>query len=193
MKRNLRLTADQQLLIEENTNIVHWTILRRIRQNRRVCGLEYDDLFQEGCLWLCLAARTFRPGNVQFATYAKKVVYHGLVSHCRRVAARERHMTRPDTQEDADFLQEQGEDRRRDSYAAARSLAETLDLLERYKQNYAGTTRRGIEAMELQLQGMRLTDIAKQYDVPPNHVGAWISRAASKLREETGLREALLG
>ena len=41
-------------------------------------------------------------------------------------------------------------------------------------------------------QGMRLTDIAKQYDVPPNHVGAWISRAASKLREETGLREALL-
>lgn len=46
--------------------------------------------------------------------------------------------------------------------------------------------------MELQLRGMRLTDIAKQYDVPPNHVGAWISRAASKLREETGLREALL-
>ena len=45
-------------------------------------------------------ARTFRPGKVQFATYAKKVVYHGLVSHCRRVAARERHMTRPDTQED---------------------------------------------------------------------------------------------
>lgn len=39
---------------------------------------------------------------------------------------------------------------------------------------------------------MLLTDIAKQYDVPPNHVGVWISRAASKLREETGLREALL-
>ena len=100
--------------------------------------------------------------------------------------------TRPDTQGDTDFLLEQGEDRRSDSYAAASSLAETLDLLERYKQNYAGTTRRGIEAMELQLQGMRLTDIANQYDVPPTHVGAWISRAASKLREETGLREALL-
>ena len=100
--------------------------------------------------------------------------------------------THPDTQGDTDFLLEQGEDRRSDSYAAASSLAETLDLLERYKQNYAGTTRRGIEAMELQLQGMRLTDIAKQYDVPPNHVGAWISRAASKLREEMGLREALL-
>lgn len=192
MKRDLRLTADQQLLVEENTNIVHWTILRRIRQNRRVRGLEYDDLFQEGCLWLCLAARTFRPGKVQFATYAKKVVYHGLVSHCRRVAARERHMTRPDTQEDADFLLEQAEDRCSDPYAAARSLAETLDLLERYKQNYAGTARRGIEAMELHLQGMRLTDIAKQYDVPPNHVGAWISRAASKLREEDGLHDALL-
>ena len=101
-------------------------------------------------------------------------------------------MTRPDTQEDADFLLERTENRYGEPYAAARSLAETLDLLERYKQNYAGTARRGIEAMELQLQGMRLTDIAKQYDVPPNHVGAWISRAASKLREEAGLREALL-
>ena len=101
-------------------------------------------------------------------------------------------MARPDTQEDADFLLEQETDRYSDPYASARSLAETLDLLERYKQNYAGTARRGIEAMELQLQGMRLTDIAKRYDVPPNHVGAWISRAASKLREETGLREALL-
>ena len=39
MKRNLRLTADQQLLVEENTNIVHWTILRRIRQLLQVCGL----------------------------------------------------------------------------------------------------------------------------------------------------------
>lgn len=192
MKRNEKLTVAQQLLVEENTNIVRWTILRRIRQNRRVCGLEYDDLFQEGCLWLCLAARTFRPGKVQFATYAKKVVYHGLVSHCRRIAARERHMARPDTQEDADFLLERQEDRRDDPYAAARSLAETLDLLERYKQNYTGTARRGMDALELQLRGMRLTDIAKQYDVPPNHVGAWISRAASKLREEDGLREALL-
>ncbi len=192
MKRDLRLTADQQLLVEENTNIVHWTILRRIRQNRRVCGLEYDDLFQEGCLWLCLAARTFRPGKVQFATYAKKVVYHGLVSHCRRVAARERHIARPNTQDDADFLLEQEGDLRSDPYAAARSLVETLDLLERYKQSYAGTTRRGIEALELQLQGMRLTDIAKQFGVPANHVGAWISRAASKMREDAGLYDALL-
>ena len=188
MKRDFRLTADQQLLVEENTNIVHWTSLRRIRQNRRVCGLEYDDLFQEGCLWLCLAARSFSPGKVQFATYAKKVVYHGLVSHCRRVAARERHMIRPDTQEATEHLLEQANHCRHDPYSSARSLAETLDLLERYKRNYAGTARRGIEAMELQLQGMRLTDIAKRYDVQPNYVGAWISRATSRLREETDLR-----
>lgn len=45
-------------------------------------------------------------------------------------------MTRPDTQEDADFLLEQTENRYSEPYAAARSLAETLDLLERYKQNY---------------------------------------------------------
>lgn len=191
MKRIEKLTAAQQLLVEENINIVHWTILRRIRQNCHVCGLEYEDLFQEGCLWLCLAARTFHPDKVQFATYAKKVVYHGLISYCRRVAVRERRMARPDTQDSAEFLMEQDGKHCGDCYAAARSLTETLDLLERYKRNYTGTARRGVEAMELQLQGIRLTDIAKQYDVPPNHVGAWISRAASKLREEAVLRESL--
>lgn len=39
---------------------------------------------------------------------------------------------------------------------------------------------------------MRLTDIAKQFGVPANHVGTWISRAASKMREDAGLYDALL-
>ena len=187
-------------------NIRHPNFSIPIRAQARAASSFHSDkyvlptrLHQKDILYLVLTHDVVpleelkHPGVVDFESYTWRHV------GCKGIPLLENPMlenpaleTRPDTQGDTDFLLEQGEDRRSDSYAAASSLAETLDLLERYKQNYAGTTRRGIEAMELQLQGMRLTDIAKQYDVPPNHVGAWISRAASKLREETGLREALL-
>lgn len=69
-----------------------------------------------------------------------------------------------------------------DDFDARMSLVETLSLLEASKQEYDGVARLGIEALALKLQGMRVTDIAEIYHVPPSHVGAWISRSAAKLR-----------
>ncbi|MFR4886450.1 MAG: helix-turn-helix domain-containing protein [Eubacterium callanderi] len=55
-----------------------------------------------------------------------------------------------------------------------------------------GVTRLGIEALALKLQGMRITDIAELYQVPPSHVGAWISRSTAKLRRDTRFLKHLL-
>ena len=55
MKQNFKLTKDQQTLVEKNLSIVHWVIVNNIHVNPGICGLEYGDLFQEGCLWLCKA------------------------------------------------------------------------------------------------------------------------------------------
>lgn len=74
MKQNFKLTKDQQTLVEKNLSIVHWVIVNNIHVNPGICGLEYGDLFQEGCLWLCKAAFTYHAGQAQFSTYAKKVV-----------------------------------------------------------------------------------------------------------------------
>ena len=73
MKQNFKLTKDQQTLVEKNLSIVHWVIVNNIHVNPGICGLEYGDLFQEGCLWLCKAAFTYHAGQAQFSTYAKKV------------------------------------------------------------------------------------------------------------------------
>ena len=54
MKQNFKLTKDQQTLVEKNLSIVHWVIVNNIHVNPGICGLEYGDLFQEGCLWLCI-------------------------------------------------------------------------------------------------------------------------------------------
>ena len=73
MKQNFKLTKDQQTLVEKNLSIVHWVIVNNIHVNPGICGLEYGDLFQEGCLWLCKAAFTYHAGQAQFSTYAKSV------------------------------------------------------------------------------------------------------------------------
>lgn len=52
--------------------------------------------------------------------------------------------------------------------------------------------RLGIEALALKVQGMRITDIAALYQVPPSHVGAWISRSLEKLRNDPDFLTCLL-
>ena len=94
MKQNFKLTKDQQTLVEKNLSIVHWVIVNNIHVNPGICGLEYGDLFQEGCLWLCKAAFTYNAGQAQFSTYAKKVVKNGLLSYCRKICSQGRHISR---------------------------------------------------------------------------------------------------
>ena len=59
MKCVKRLTADQQRLAEENLTIVERVLRFDINANPCVAGLGYEDLYQEGCVWLCNAALTF--------------------------------------------------------------------------------------------------------------------------------------
>ena len=49
----------------------------------------------------------------------------------------------------------------------------------------AGSARLGVEALELKvLDGCGVTEIARLYDSKPNEVGAWLARAAKKIRED---------
>lgn len=193
MKQNFRLTKEQQALAERNLSVVHWVILNNIHVNPGICGLEYGDLFQEGCLWLCKAAFTYDAEQAQFATYAKKVVRNGLLSYCRKICGQGRHISRlvigeqGELAADGEQLEQQDDD-----FDIRLSLMETLDLLESSKQNYQGVARLGMEALALKVQGMRITDIAALYQVPPSHVGAWISRSVEKLRNDPEFLSCLL-
>lgn len=188
------LTKAQQELVAQNLPVVHWVICDYIHVNPTICGLEYSDLFQEGCLWLCKAAATYKDdGRAQFSTYAKTVVKNGLLSYCRKVCNHRSHFSRliigehGELAADGEALEPQADD-----FDARMSLVETLSLLEASKQEYDGVARLGIEALALKLQGMRVTDIAEIYHVPPSHVGAWISRSAAKLRCDPRFLASLL-
>lgn len=104
MKKKIRLTPEQQKLVENHLSIVRWTIRETVSVNEAVCGFEYDDLYQEGCLWLCHAAASYNPGLAQFPTYAKKVVRNGLLSYCREMYAKQKNLIHLESEENGDFL-----------------------------------------------------------------------------------------
>ena len=145
------LTEQQQELVARNLFIVHWVICDYIHVNPTICGMEYGDLFQEGCLWLCKAASTYKnDGRAQFSTYAKTVVKNGLLSYCRAICNRKKKFSRLIIGEHGELAAD-GE--------ALESRPDAFDTL---------------------------------YQVPPSHVGAWISRSTAKLRRDSKFLKSLL-
>ena len=85
-RSSIVLTAEQQFLVENSLEFVHWTIANLIPKSN--CRMEYDDLFQEGCVALCHAAASYH-GGTSFKTYAitgkKRADMYGFVR--RQLAA----------------------------------------------------------------------------------------------------------
>lgn len=61
---------------------------------------------------------------------------------------------------------------------------ELLRALQQSKENCSGSVRKGIEAIELKMQGYSGRDIAERYHVKPNYITACISRAQKYLRQD---------
>ena len=184
MKRTIPLTNEQQEMVAANLSVVHWTIRESFHVNETIYGFGYDDLYQEGCIWLCHAAVSYNPALSKFPTYAKKVVRNGLTSYCREQCSRERHFTRLGVGEHGELTAEGSVLQQADDFESRISMLEVMQLLESRARDYNGVTRLGIKALELKIRGMSITEIAKLYDVPPSHVGAWITRSKQKLRKD---------
>lgn len=186
MKRLPALNLQQQKMVEENLAVIHWAIHSFIKVNNSVFGFEYDDLYGEGCLLLCKAAATYNADKGRFSSYAQTVVKNGLISYCRIMCKkqdRQRLLLDPKVTDDSErtYIEQLCVD---DGTEALASQIDVLKLLETIKPKYTGSIRLGIEALEWKVKGLSGSDIAELYGVRPNLVGAWISRAASKLRED---------
>lgn len=176
----------QQQLVEGHLNIIHWAIHNFIKVNETVFGFEYDDLYGEGCVLLCKAAVTYHADKGQFSAYAQTVVKNGLISYCRlmcRQQNQQRLLLDPQIYEDSSnsYVSQLAA---KDQFDELTSQIDALELLASVKPRYSGSVLRGIEALEWKVKGLSGRDIANLYGVQPNLVGAWISKAAQKLRED---------
>lgn len=182
MQSAYKLNTQQRKLVEDNLAVVDRVIRQYIHINPSVYGLNYDDLFQEGCICLCHAAFTFDDSKSSFSTYAKKVVLTGLFSYCRYTSMHERRFLALEQIEQNDYPGQVVLPKM--VYTDDHTGLELLDLLEASKYNYSGSARKGIEALALRVQGQSLSQISARYGTDSRNVGAWISRAASKLRSD---------
>lgn len=187
------LSEAQKNVIVENLEIVEWAIYKNIHVNEQIQGLGYDDLYQVGCLALCHAAATYN-GSTKFETYAQVVVKNKLLDHCRAVLKKQPSMLYLDAPAGDDSRNTLEGIVSADSEDSMNSLSEAdiLKILDSVKTGYNGVTLKGIEAIELKIKGYTGKEIAELYGVKSSHVGAWISRAAAKLRKDSHFLSMIL-
>lgn len=190
--KNTALSHAQQQTVLEHLHLVSQVIKTRIRKNESIYGLGYEELMQEGYLLLCRAATSYDPKSGAFEPYAKKVIYNGLISHCRKVYQYESRFLPLKADELGNPLPLSESHFDADTFAQRVEMIELLDLLSFYAQQYRGTTKRGIEALAWKMQGMRISEIAAALQIPPSHVGAWISKGKSALWRNPEFRQTIL-
>ncbi len=195
MKYNQAVALSTAQMIEKALPLVGWTVRHYFKTRENVVGMSYDDLFQEGCVGLCRAAAEYDSSRGGFEPYAVKVVRNHLVDYCRSITGPTRTaptMSLEQLTEDGwdNSDEEEGVVFSKGKHEDPLSALAARDFLEARKNRYAGTARLGMEALELKiLGGYGVTDIAKRYDVKPNLVGAWISRARKSILSDITAEE----
>jgi len=180
------LNDAQRQLVADHIHIVKWAIYDHIEVNENLYGFGYDDLFQEGCLCLCKAAATYVSESAQFDTYAQVVVRNGLLTYCKKMCRIQKPLINlidvPLDPGDGGSETYADHFAGEDVFETLISYTDIIDLLESVKPEYNGVAHLGIEALELKVKGYSGAEIARLWGVEQNHVGAWISRAKKKLR-----------
>ena len=175
-------------MVTTHIKLVEWVIYDHIKVNENIFGFGFEDLYQEGCIWLCRAAATYDNTSSQFKTYAKVVVRNGLFSYCKRMCNIQKriinHHDLPMDREGSDCETFESRIPAEDSYEDLISSMDVMGLLESAQSRYKGVTWQGIEALKLKTLGYTGADIANLWGVKQNHLGSWISRAKSKLLKD---------
>lgn len=176
----MNLDKDKVKLVEDNIYVVKAVIKKEIRMNNQDLDLEFDELYQIGCLTLCKAAALFDESKgTDFFTYAYKLVKNALLDHCRKTQCKQKYVI--DT---GGSIPEGAANTSGDELSEAK-FWKSLSTITRYaKSKYTGVVLKGVEAIEFKALGYNGKEIAKLYGVKVNHVNAWISKARAKLRDD---------
>lgn len=171
----LGLSSQQQLRVEENIGLVGRVITDYVHMLPKGCIYTYEDLYQIGCIGLCKAVQTDKPGHeAAFSTYACRLIRNEIYSALEYATRRGREMaTDPD-----DLPQIVLADEDVEQTEACHAL---LSLLDQAERETTGIVRKGIQAVRLSAQGYTSREIGERYGVPANYVTAWIAKARKHL------------
>ena len=181
-----KLSTEQQEMVEEHLDLVSIIIHKYINTNEQVRGLEYEDLYQYGCLALCKAAYLY-DGRGKFETFAGTVIRNALLDECRKAKAVYSRSLSYDASVNSD---DDGGDTFADMLGTTPDMTdqifseELMSIVQTAKKTHKGAVLKGIEAIELRIKGYSGTEIARMYGVKNNNVTSWISKARTVLEKE---------
>lgn len=162
------MTQEQQKIVEENMGLVGKVIKDKVRQLGQPGVPSYDDLFQTGCIGLIKAAMTDKGGT--FSTYAYRLIWNEI---CDELVRNTRLVLNEQPADTIEILK-YGQD-----------PLETHDLrhtLQQAKEQARGGAARGIECLELMVQGYNSQEIGDIVGADAGTVRMWMTRARKYLK-----------
>ena len=167
--------------IEDNMGLVGKVIKDKVRDVHRIGIYAPDDLFQIGCIGLCKAADTYRPGRGRFSTYAYVLIRNEIFDAIEYATLRRNceDIVDPSLLEQAN---------------AQESLPEIQYGLERMldeaQAHAGGVTAKGIEAIRLLAEGYTHREIGERMGgASANNVTAWVAKARKHLKRRPDIAE----
>ena len=173
------MTQEQLRIVEENMGLVGKVIKDKVRQLGQPGTPCYDDLFQTGCVGLIKAAMTDKGGT--FSTYAYILIWNEI---CDELIRNTRLVLNEQPADTIEILSQSAEQ--------LPDPLETLDLCDillQAKMQAPGGAARGIECLELTVQGYSSQEIAKLVKADPGTVRMWMTRARKYLKGIPELRQ----
>lgn len=178
---NLRLTSEQQRLVEEHLELVAQVLNKHIRRTPGNPDMSWEELYQTGCLALCKAA-LYYDSSREFGPYAARAIRNALFDYCCKVANYRKPLCSLETTPELPVTHT--EPMQLYNEAVKKSL-------KNHHQSSTRAVQKGIYSLLKKADGFTITDISKEFGVSPNLVRAWMSLASKKLRQDTKLYKLL--
>lgn len=177
----MRLTEDQQKVVEDNMGLVAKVIKDKVRNIDQGIHYSFDDLYQIGCIGLCKAAVTDKGGC--FSTYAYRLIWNEICDELIRSSRIERyHCYLNEDHLPSDQIQ--WED-------PCLNLLEQKVILETVKERAIGMAAKGITCLELAVQGYTSAEIGRQMNAEAATVRMWMTSARRFLKEQPELKSCI--
>lgn len=166
------LTSEQMRVVEENMGLVGKVIKDKVRGIGQPGTPEYNDLFQTGCVGLIKAVATDKGGT--FSTYAYRLIWNEI----RDELVRNTRLVLNEQSADTIEILSHASDRILDPLV----MLDLRDILLQAKKEARGGTARGIECLELTVQGYNSREIGKIVGADAGTVRMWMTRARKYLK-----------
>jgi len=172
------MTPEQQKIVEANMGLVGKVIKEKVRRLGQPGTPSYEDLFQTGCIGLCKAVMTDKGGC--FSTYAYRLIWNEI---CDELIRNTRLVLNEQSTDAVDVLSEAAS-----AHPDPLTTSDLRHTIGQAKVKAQGGTAKGIQCLELTVQGYTSKEIGAIVGADPGTVRMWMTRARKYLKGLPELR-----